>query len=61
MTKQRENKIMEGLSAEERHARRAFRNAMSKGLKKSYDAVTTKRVPDDFMALLAMADQNQKA
>ncbi len=61
MTKQRENNSMKGMSAEERHARRAFRNAMSKGLKKTYDRVAAKRVPDDFMALLAQADQKLKA
>ncbi|WP_300379201.1 NepR family anti-sigma factor [Henriciella sp.] len=46
---------------ESRQARRAFRKAMSSGLKRTYDRVTTYSVPDDFMELLETADKRKSS
>ena len=61
MTNKHEQRNTRQVSAEERHARRAFRNAMSTGLKRTYDRVSQKSVPDEFMNLLKVADQKSKA
>ncbi|WP_156807844.1 NepR family anti-sigma factor [Henriciella marina] len=61
MTSKREQRQTTKVSAEERHARRAFRNAMSSGLKRTYDRVSQKSVPDEFMNLLKAADQKSSA
>ena len=58
MSKQRAYET-NGESAEERIARRAFRSAMSKGLKRTYDSVTARDVPQDFLSLLELADQKK--
>ncbi len=49
------------ISVEERLERRAFSNAMRKGLKSEFDHVSTRSTPSDFMALLAKADQKAQA
>ena len=61
MTDRHEHKRSMQGSAEERQARRAFRNAMSAGLKRTYDRVSEKSVPDEFMQLLQAADQKAEA
>ena len=61
MTDTHEHKKARLVSAEERHARRAFRNAMSAGLKRTYDRVSEKSVPDEFLQLLQAADRKAKA
>ena len=43
-------------TVEDRRTRRAFRSAMSAGLKKAFDPVADRSVPREFMDLLAMAD-----
>lgn len=61
MQDKREHNRPTQASAEERHARRAFRHAMSAGLKKTYDGITQKSVPEEFMHLLERADRKAKA
>ena len=46
-------------SRETRQSRRAFRNAMTNGLKAAYDPVASRSVPDDFMELLKKADRKR--
>jgi hypothetical protein len=47
------------VSADERQSRRAFRHAMSSGLKRTYDGVASKSVPEEFLLLLQKADANK--
>ena len=61
MTDMHEHRKARPVSVEERHARRAFRNAMSTGLKRTYDRVAQKSVPDEFIQLLRAADGKAKA
>lgn len=49
------------ISVEDRRARRAFSNAMRKGLQSTYDHVSSRNVPDDFFDLLRKADQKAGA
>lgn len=57
MTRDRSQSTRQGSSVEERQARRAFRSAMSNGLKARFDGVTARSVPDEFMDLLRKADK----
>ena len=61
MTDMQEQRKAGPVSVEERHARRAFRNAMSAGLKRTYDRVSQKSVPDELMQLLQAADRKAKS
>lgn len=61
MTQKREKIRPQPMSADQRQASRAFRRAMSSGLKKTYDGIAQKSVPDEFMNLLETADRKAKA
>ncbi len=61
MQQKRNPKRPTPVSAEERNASRAFRRAMSAGLKSTYDGIAQKAVPDEFMHLLERADRKAKA
>lgn len=57
MKRERNHSARQGSSVEERQARRAFRSAMSTGLKARFDGVTARSVPDEFLDLLRKADK----
>jgi hypothetical protein len=59
MTQQCEKQTSKLTGMETRQQSRAFRKAMSNGLKDAYKPVTSRPVPDEFMELLSQADSKR--